>query len=104
MYKDRFEMEQELVQLLNDGFFDDIEFKTCVDKDGKLDFKGLSNLWIGLGGRKYTLKYLLKYGKLGPAWVQYDNRDEDEEKYKELIESNKTWEEAFGKPPKDVLL
>lgn len=104
MYKDTFKLNQELVELLNDGFFDDIEFKMCVGKDGKLDFDGLLSFWIGLGGRKYTMKYLLKYGGLGSPWVQYDNRDEDEKKYKKLIEENKTWEEAYGKPPKDVLL
>ena len=104
MHKSLHELDVELHELLAKGFFDDAELARYADKDGKIDVDHLFIIWEGMGGRKYTMKYYLKYRNLGNCWVRYDNRDRDEEIFKELIEKGITWKEKFGELSPDIVL
>lgn len=103
--------QNELIQLLKDGFFNDSDFfeKAYVGKNGKVDMESLSRVWEAFKGRKYSLKYYMVNGNTIPTWgvpSKYRDPDEAEKLYKECMEENTTWQDKLGykTPPEGTLL
>lgn len=98
--------QNELIKLLNDGFFNDAEFfqKAYIDKKGVMDMDGVTRLWASFRGRKYTMKYYMVHGNTIPTWgvpSRYRDPDEAEKVYKACLEEGVTWQEKLKyKPPK----